>query len=621
MTHSESSEPGAKRDRATIPAMLVFSGLIIVGALVAFRPALDAGFLNWDDDRNFVLNASYRGLGADNFRWAWNTYHVGVWQPAAWALLGAEHLMAGVDEAGAPNPGVYHAFSIALHTANGFMLFALLVVILRATRRDAWARDEPAMVVAAGAAALLFVVHPLRVEPAAWISSQPYLPGVFFAMLSAWVYVRGQSKRSDGRSSGRTIALAFAIYCIAVLFKAVAITLPAVLLIADVYPLRRLKNDRGPTWKRVIRIVGEKVPFFIVAYFIAKHASASKEVWQPGADVSGLPFVDRLVQSFYGVVFYLAKTIVPTDLSPFYELPKSFSLTDPRFGGAIAFVLVGVVALFAFRRRAVAIIAGFAAYVVILIPNLGIIQISQQLVADRYSYFSSVPLAALVAGGLYVIVTRGAAELRRMRLIGVVLAVLVATLSLVRVSRNYAAAWHDSNSIWTYALTLDPDSPHAHCNLGATLIAEGDYPAAAEHLRRAIERRSDFVFAYSNLGLVLMELQEWQAAVNSYEKALLVIDRLPAEDRDKTMIGLANARFELGIALTKQEDWRGVVECYEKLLPEAHRLPKQIQAQVAFGLATAYFELGEQKQAWKHLREAQQLGIPEELVEQAVKRY
>ncbi|MCB9853206.1 MAG: tetratricopeptide repeat protein [Phycisphaerales bacterium] len=621
MTNHDRSEPAAHSDRATIPAILVFSGLIIVGALAAFRPALDAGFLNWDDDRNFVLNTSYRGLGADNFRWAWNTYHVGVWQPAAWALLGAEHLIAGVNEAGAPNPGVYHAFSIALHTANGLLLFALLVVLLRAAWRDKAARDEQAIVIAAGATALLFVVHPLRTEPAVWISSQPYLPGVFFAMLSALIYLRGQSKSGDRRSSWPTVALAFAVYCIAVLFKAVAITLPAVLLIADIYPLRRLQNDRGSVWKRIIRILGEKAPFFIVAFFIAKHASASKEVWQPGADVSGLPFADRLVQSFYGVVFYLAKTIVPTGLSPFYELPKSFSLADPRFGGAIAFVVVGVVALFAFRRRAAAIIAGMSAFVVILVPNLGIIQISQQLVADRYSYFSSVPLAALVAGGLYVIVTRGALELRRMRVMGVILAVLVASLSLVRASRSYSAAWHDSNSLWSYALTLDPNSPHAHCNLGAALIAEGDYPAAAEHLRRAIELRSDFVFAYSNLGLVLMELQEWQASVDSYEKALLVIDRLPAEDREKTMLGLANARFELGIALTNQEDWKGVVDCYEKLSPEVHRLPREIQAQVAFGLATAYFELGDQKQAWKHLREAQQLGIPEELVEQAIQRY
>lgn len=603
-------------------SIILICGLIVLGSLVAFRPTLDAGLLNWDDDRNFLTNTQYRGLGADNFKWAWRTYHMGVWQPAAWVLLGAEHVIAGVDEAGHPNPEVYHAFSIAIHTANGLLLFALLVILLRVARSADAARDDTALVVAGGAAAMLFVVHPLRTEAVAWISGQPYLPAVFFAMLAMIVYVVGMSMRTSKKAYVVTLVLTFVLFCIAVMFKAVAISLPVLLLILDAYPLRRMAKEGGrPAWRALCGLIAEKVLFLLVAINIARFASQSKTLTQPGADVGGLPLVDRIVQSCYGLMFYLAKSIVPTGLSPFYELPKSFSLADPRFGGAVVFVVIGVIALIVFRKRAAAIAACLAAYVVILLPNLGVVQISQQLVADRYSYFASVPLAALVAGAICTALSRGPVELRRMRFMGVGLAVVFASLSLIRVSRTDAAAWHDSKSLWSRALALDPDSPHAHCNLGAALIAEGDYPAAEDHLREAIKQRNDFVFAYSNLGLVLMEMQEWREAVSCYDTAMMVLSRLPAEDREKTLTGLAFARYELGIELTQQEDWRGVVDCYEKLMPGIDRLPLNLQAQVEYGLAVAYFELGDQKQGWKHLREAQKRGIPSELIEQATQRY
>lgn len=616
-----------------LPIVLAICGVIVLGSLLAFRPGLDGRFLNWDDDRNFVANSDYRGLGPDNLAWDWRTYHMGVWQPASWVLLGAEHLIAGVDEAGAPNPGVYHGFSIALHTANGLLLFALIVVLLRAVWRERTTRDETAIVLAAGAAALLFVVHPLRTEPALWISSQPYLPAVFFAMLGSIIYIRGHANRKDGRTAIGVWVLTFLCYGIAVLFKAVAVTLPILLLIVDVYPLRRLAIDQGSRLKRVARILIEKLPYVPVAILVAKFAAESKAVTEPGAAEGGLPLAVRAIQSCYGIVFYLAKSIVPTALSPFYELPRVLKgndsgvaglmriLADPRFGGAVVFVVIAVAALVAFRKRALPIAAALAAYVVILLPNLGLVPISQQLVADRYSYFASVPLAALLAGGVYRLLARGAVEMRRLRIIGVSLAVALLSLSLIRISRGYSLAWRSSDALWSYALRLDPESPHAHCNLGAALIGEGDYGAAEEHLRRAIELRSDFVFAYSNLAVVQMEQGKWRDAIDSYEKSLLVLDRLREPDQKKTLFGLAAARYSLGRRLTENGDWQGVVDCYQALLPDVDRLAPEFQARTYYGLAIAYFELGDQKQAWKWLREAQTHGIPDELVQEAVRRY
>jgi len=243
-------------------------GLIGVTAS-AFWPVLDGEFLNWDDDRNFLENVSFRELGWAQLRWAWSTYHLGVWQPLSWLLLGVQYELGGLD------PAVYHATSMILHVANVLMLYLLVLEVLRiglpagaavhpATKAQLgtskpipFPTDRPvnpaAIRLCAAAAVAVFAVHPLRVEVVSWISCQPYLPAVFFCQLGILLYLRGCRRPASTRTGGcpanqpraATLVAVFACYVLAVMAKAVAVSLPAVLLILDAYPLRRFSCVGG----------------------------------------------------------------------------------------------------------------------------------------------------------------------------------------------------------------------------------------------------------------------------------------------------------------------------------------------------------------------------------------
>ena len=579
-THFQPAQRQAFTDAALV-ALLGFA--IIGGCLLAFLPALDAGLLNWDDDRNFLTNEAYRGLAPANLHWAWNTYHLGVWQPLAWVLLGMQHLIAGIDAFGHPRPRTYHATSIVLHTANALMVFALCSALLRAARREHFEAHRLAHRAAAGSAALLCAVHPLRTEAVVWISAQPYLPAIFLYLLALWLYVRSAARGRQGDPSLAALLAVFLCYVGGVLFKAVAVTLPIVLLLVDFYPLRRLRPVGGDGRRRLGRVVFEKLPFLVVALFIAKWAAEAKSVTQPGGEFGGLPFASRALQSLYGLGFYVQKTLMPSGLSPFYELPAG-ARTNPAvwLGLASGVGAALLVAGFFSIRRWPALSTVIFAYVVVLLPNLGIVQISQQSAADRYAYLATIPFAALLAGALARLWSADRIGtmpehrmLGRMRGIGVVLFVAVASLSLIIGARHYTRDWQHSIALWRRAITVDPDSPHGHCNLGAALAAEGQFEQAAIHLRQAIDLRSDFSFAYANLGAVLLQLGDWSEAARCYQTALTVLHQMPREDQAKTH----------------------------------------------FGLSIALFESGDATGGWKHLHMASKLGYPRDAIEAAALRY
>jgi tetratricopeptide (TPR) repeat protein len=575
----------------------------------AFSPGLHGEFLNWDDDRNFTDNPSYRGLGLQQVRWAWQTYHLGVWQPLSWILLGLQYEIGELD------PVIYHRASLALHALNAVVFYWLALMLLRTARSigntDFRGRESPSsdcgpdaptagLHLCAAAAALLFATHPLRVEAVAWISCQPYLPAALFYMLAVLAYLRGHrqtttTEHSHGPApSLRTqapqttrwgwLAVALVCYLLAVASKAVAVTLPAVLLILDVYPLRRWGGRRsaaernsarprgGSSWVLPGHVWIEKLPFFAVAIVISLWAAAAKDYSQSRVPFSSFDADARLAQAAYGVVYYLHKTVVPTDLIPYCRLPEGLSLSNWRFGLRAAAVVAITIGLIALRRRWPAALAAWAAYVLILLPNLGMVQISQQIAADRYSYLAIMPLMLLLAGGLF-----GLWQSRRSRRWalrgGLLVGVLAATTGLLFLSRAQTLVWRDSTTLWTETLATDPDCAVAECNLGVALLAASPggnddpapYAEASRHLSRAIDLRPDFAFAYGNLGTVLCRAGRPEDAIFSFERALALGADLAARDL----------------------------------------------AKIHAGLGEAYAALRQDDLAWKHTRQAQRLGFTE----------
>ena len=438
----------------------VISSVLVLAALGAFGPVLGNGFVAWDDPENFLTNPNYRGLSRASIAWAWTTFHLGVYQPLAWMLYSAEYTLGGLG------PRAYHMTSLLLHAAVGVALYALAVRLVRRARPE----GSPAAVrTACLLATAVFVVHPLRTETVAWASCQGYLSWLLLGILAALAYERSRPVDAPPRV-GWSIA-SVVLYLASLLGHATSIGLPLGLVALDFYPLRR-RPGVGPEGRRVLL---EKWPYLLVACvfsILAYHAKGRSvqpiERFGPGA---------RLAQAGYGTIYYLAKTLAPYGLHAHHPLTPGFSLSEPMFlltlGLAVGLTLLAVARSGSWPGLA----SAWITYLALLSPNSGLVTFGHQLVADRYSYLSTIPWAILAACLL-------ARPMERRRWLVLALA-LPSLLWLTILCRRQCQTWHDSISLWTNVMAWDETSPAAHLNLANLLSLQRRDAEALHHYQMA----------------------------------------------------------------------------------------------------------------------------------------
>jgi protein O-mannosyl-transferase len=520
------AEPSGRRAR-TGGLSVLLPLVIAAAAAIAHAQGLRGEFLNWDDDRNFLQNPDYRGIGPAQWRWAWSTYHLGVWQPLAWLLLGAQHVAFGM------NPLGYHATSLAIHALNAVLVYFLCRQVLRLHGGMGSTTTDHRCAWASASAAILFAVHPLRVEAVTWVSCQPYLPAVAVYLVAVMVHLRAVERRVDGSISRPAWLATFLLYVVALCFKAVAISLPAVLLVLDIWLLGRWKRGRRG------RVLAEKIPFVVVAAVTSLWAIAAKDYNESRVPWREFDSVVRLAQSAWGVCFYLWKSAWPSGLLPYYRLPDDLRLTTPAYLLSAGMVLATTVTLLLIRRRTPRLLATWLCYLVILLPNLGVVQIGQQLAADRYSYLAIIAPMTTLAAGFRKVSHVG----RQAGMSLVILSVLVPTTILTRLSWRQTAIWKTSESLWSTTIEADPACAVAHCNLGEALLRQDDLPAASKHLSTAIDLDPQFCFAYTNLGVLLCQARQFEEAAQCGEHVLSIRPSLKGLDlaRAHAMLGQAYA--------------------------------------------------------------------------------
>ncbi len=272
-------------------------------------------FVTWDDYDNLVVNPHYRGLGWSQLGWMFTTFHLGHYQPLSWVTFGFDYLVWRMDPFG------YHLTNVIFHTVNAvfFYFIARRLIALAFSSPDyekSWQ-----LITSAAFAALLFAIHPLRVESVAWVTERRDVLSGFFCLWTLSCYLRAASMH-EPIPRQRWLAAAVGAYALSLLSKATAITLPAILLLLDVFPLRRFHGGIQDWFKlRNRSLWWEKLPFavlacgFAVIALVAQYSSGALTALQR-YDISF-----RFAQAFYGLMFYLWKTLLPAHLSPLYELP------------------------------------------------------------------------------------------------------------------------------------------------------------------------------------------------------------------------------------------------------------------------------------------------------------
>ncbi|HKY06650.1 MAG TPA: tetratricopeptide repeat protein [Candidatus Binatia bacterium] len=551
--------------------------VVVLLSGLAFAPVLHNDFVNWDDRVNLLDNRFYRGLSAQHLQWMFTTFHNSLYRPLTWITLGADYLLWGM------NPSGYHLSSLLLHCLAALLFYFLSIQLLSLAVPSLEQRDA-ALKVGAGFAALIFAVHPLRVEPIAWASGRENVVAGPFFILTVICYLHAIARARQPSAYWKWMVGAWLAYALSLLGKGAGVTLPFALLILDAYPLRRLSAGRALPVS-ALRLGLEKLPFFLLALVAGLLAVYGKQQSNLMYGLQDYGIVDRLVQTVYGLIFYLWKTLVPISLSNLYEI-ETLSLSDWRF--VLSALLLGAISalLWVFRQRWPWGLAAWCYYCVILLPYVGVAQNGPQIAADRYTYLACLPWAVLAGAALlngWQIWRRG--QTKRPLLVGAHALAASIVVTLAFLSWRQSAVWRDSETLWRHALSINAKSYFAHHFLGTALLSKDRPAEALGHFQESLALNPNYASAQIGLANALAEQGEVENALAGYRRALALDG------------GSVEGHYGLARVLSRHGDTDGAIEHYRRALalapndPDAHNnLGLLLAARGEFGKAIEHFQ-------------------------------
>jgi Flp pilus assembly protein TadD len=445
----------------------VIARLSALAAMVAavtwtYFPAAGFAFLNWDDQSVIVQNPA---LGPGVAKWVWTTTYMEHYQPLSWLTWAAIKSGFGL------NPHAFHAANIAAHVVCVLLVCAVARLVLTdaAPQTSVALRNATAV-----AAALLFGLHPLRVEVVAWISAMPYAIALAFLLASLLAYLR-----TAAREPTRVPVAALVLYAVSLAVRPIALGFPALLVVLDVWLLkRRAQTSVSVAW-----------PFAVLAVAAAGIESVART-----SGINDTPWLYRVQSSASAPFVYLWHTLAPVSLTPLDVSP-----IDPAVNPAVAalalLALAGLcLAAWIGRHRWPALAAAWAGYLALLAPAVGLLPSGLQATADRYTYLPGVVVAIAVA-----VAGMRWASVRKGRTITAAAIVLVLLTAEAVTARRVLMPWSDSVSLWSRVVALDPRHDVGLYNLGAALAADGRNEEAAARYRQVLALRPDHADARANL--------------------------------------------------------------------------------------------------------------------------
>jgi tetratricopeptide (TPR) repeat protein len=483
---------------------------LIVLTLVCYVALLGGGFqflASWDDHANIVDNPLVNSGSLEIWWRAWTAEVLGVYEPLALILKAMIVRTFGLEVR------AFQLVTLGLHILNSCLLFLLARKLLFLAQSDSMADLRPGL--GAFLAALLFALHPMRVEVVAWASAQPYALACTFFLLSLLSYLgywERKSRRGDDPIAPALLALSIVAYLAAICSKSAAIFLPVVLLLVDFFPLRRRLEPRA---------LLEKTPYFIAGLALgwtAMRATAEDQT----LIVNPLDLPARLATAANSMLFHLGKTLWPASLQPHYALVRRdvSPFSDSMLLYTTAFFAICVVALLAWRAAPWLTTAWFT-YVAGILPVSGILGHGHAILgADRYTYLPLTGLwiaaAAVLTSRRVVPSLRPESPRARLWLGGLVLVFLVWGVSTQRQVQH----WKDDESLWRNAIDLDPANALALSNLGYFEIQRKNFDEATPLLVKALILEPTNLRAALNLGISYQKVGRHGEAVRVYNRAL-----------------------------------------------------------------------------------------------------
>ncbi len=464
---------------------------VLLAALTAavYSQVLHFPFTNFDDPGYVSLNRNAQaGLRWSTVQWAFTTTEQANWHPLTWLSHAADCQWFGLNASG------HHATSLILHILNAVALFGLLWGATAKLGRSAFV-------------AALFAIHPLNVESVAWIAERKNVLSMLLFLLALGAYGWYVRRPSIVRYCG--VATLFALSLAA---KPMGITLPFVLLLLDYWPLERFKRVAWP------RLALEKAPLLVLSCASALITVKVQSAGHTVASAAKFSLATRLGNALISYAAYLRKTVWPLDLAIPYPHPgNEIAFWKP----ATAFVLLAAISYLAWRTRRERpyIAMGWMCFLGTMVPVIGLIQVGDQAMADRYAYL---PLI-----GVFVAVVWGISDFAAERLdategrnVGFQPVLATAVLVLLCVATwTQIGYWRDSYVLWEHTLAVTEDNYMAEDQMGVTLVDAGRKQEALPHFQKAVRLNSWDALGHLNLGALIADQGHLRESIPDYEAA------------------------------------------------------------------------------------------------------
>lgn len=479
------------------PAVWIAIALVALTAIV-FAPIRTYGFVPWDDPFYVTRNPNVlAGLTARGVLWAFTTGDEFYWHPLTWLTHMFDVEVYGMDAGG------HHVMNLLLHVMSTLILFATL-------RRMTGRLGESAFV------AGLFAVHPLHVESVAWVAERKDVLSGFFWMLTLWTYV-SYVRRPELRR------YLFVVLCfvLGLMAKPMTVTLPFVLLLLDVWPLRRISfGAPGPEgrfhaqWPVAIRLVREKLP--LVALGVVCSAVTFLNQLHAGSvrALGDFPLGVRLANAVLSHSTYIANTVWPVGLAAFYPYPRTLPDRLVIVAALLALVAVSVLVVAAVRRRPY-LAVGWFWYLGTLLPVIGLVQVGDQARADRFTYVPLIGLFVMVAWGVPDLLARS----RRARVV-LAAAAGVVLLGSAAAARTQVGYWKDGFALCERAIEVTTGNQRAYASLGQLLEGQGRTEDAIAKYRDASRFMNDASGLHTRIGTLLVQEGKVADAASEFSAAL-----------------------------------------------------------------------------------------------------
>jgi len=550
--------------------LVTFTYLVLVlSTLLVFWQVRNFEFTNYDDNAYIAQNPHFsHGLNRDDVIWAFTTPNIGNWLPLTWLSFMLDSQLFGLD------PGRMHLVNLLLHIVNTLLLFA----VLKKMTGSLW----PSAFVAAA-----FALHPVHVESVAWVIERKDVLSAFFFMLTIAAYV------GYVRSGGLIrYLLTILLFVLGLLAKPMLVTLPALLLLLDYWPLERIREQRTEDRKRKTegvfqklsteQLIVEKVPFIalsvvssVITFLV--HLKSGSEV----AHIDILPLKVRAANTFLSYARYIGKLFWPQKLAVFYPFDAD-NFASWQVAMCVLLLLVISILVIRFGRSRKYLPVGWFWFVGTLVPVIGFVQAGLQGLADRYTYIPYTGLFIMIGWGLPELLSKWP-----QRKIALGLSMVIALTTLGICAHQQVSYWNNSITLFSHAIEVTQNNYVAHYNRGVAYNSIGRYEDAIKDYKQAARINPDYSEANYNLGLAYGKLGRQQEAIEAFKQAIRI-----KPDYAEAYINLGVTYDELG---RRQE----AIEAYK----QAIRI-KPDYAKAYLNLGVTYYRLGRYKDAVEPYKQA-----------------